>query len=237
MRRLCHDLLLALVLVGLSGVRGMAEEPADKAKKKDPAPKPVEAGRVYTQSDLERVIQEAKAAPTTPLPPAVPPAKPATAAVPAKPASPPKEDAPLSFSNDDLERMYGKVEPKPAPEAGPGADAAPELPDPLAEVADWQAQRTAAGLRRDQARASVQALEAQVRDFEQRATAVRNPFLPRPAAPPGQEENWDELTATQRAARIDAELADLRQQLAKARQEAAKAEAEARAAGAPPPAP
>jgi hypothetical protein len=101
---------------------------------------------VYTQADLERVIQESKAAPTTSLPPAQPAEKTSLPEAPvkdAKAAKAPKApkaaaDAPASFSNEDLERMFGKVEEKPAPDPDAGL---PKLPDPVAEVSDWQGQK------------------------------------------------------------------------------------------------
>ena len=228
MRTMCLTLIL---LVCLSGA-GAAEEKKDK--KKD-APKPVEAGRVYTQADLERVIQESKAAPTTPLPPAQPEEKTALPAAPAKEAKPakaakdakaPKPAEGQAFSNDDLERMFGKVEEK--AEANPDAGL-PKLPDPVAEVSDWQGQKAAAEKHRDESAAHVTELEGQVRDLEQAALAVRNPLLPRPAAPAGLEDSWDKMSGPERLAAIDGRLANRREELAKARQDAAKAAADAKA--------
>ena len=222
---------LGLILCAAVSLAPAAEQ---KKEKKGDAPKPVEGERVYTQADLERVIQAAKDAPVTPLPPAQPPTQTALPAPAAKPAPPAKASpaAPASFSNDDLERMFGKVEEKPA---GPGESAReglPKLPDPLAEVADWQAQRTAAERRRDESTARVQQLEGQIRDLEQRAVAVRNPLLPRPAPPAGMEGGWEKLNGAERVAALETRMAALRDQLATARQDAARAEADVQAAGA-----
>jgi hypothetical protein len=220
-RTLCLGLILC---AALHGPALSAEEKKDK--KKD-APKPVEAGRVYTQADLERVIQQAKDAPTTPLPPAQPPAQtalPESAPRPAKPARPAADAPPSSFSNDDLERMFGKVEEKPAPDPDAGL---PKLPDPVGEVADWQAQRTAAERRRDEAAARVAQLEGEIRDLEQRQLAVRNPLLARPDPPAGMEGGWEKMSGPERVAALDARLAALRERLAEARQQAVKAAADA----------
>jgi len=221
-RTLCLGLILFAALSGSFPARS-----EDKKDKKKDAPKPVEAGRVYTQADLERVIQESKDAPTTPLPPAQPPTQTALPAPAGKPAPPPKAqpDAPTSFGNDDLERMFGKVEAKPDPD--PDANL-PKLPDPMAEVSDWQGQREAAARRQGEAAAKVTELEAQVRDYEQRALAVRNPLLARPEAPPGLAGEWEKMGGGERAAAIDSRLAALRKELADARQAAAKAAADAK---------
>jgi hypothetical protein len=220
--------------VGLTAIAATPSEKADKQDKKKTAPKPVEAGRVYTQADLERVIQESKDAPPTPLPPAQPPVKPTDAQLPASEAkvpAAPKKDTPLSFDTDDLERMYGKAEESAAPEAGGTKEGEPpKLPDPVDEVADWQAQRTAAELQRTRAQARVTELEAQVRDLEQREAAVRNPLLPRPAAPTGLEAEWETMSGTQRVSAIQGRLADLRAQLGKARQDVIRADADLRKA-------
>jgi hypothetical protein len=223
-RTLCLGLILCA-----AATAGVAAEKSDKKKS---APKPVEAGRVYTQADLERVIQESKDAPTTPLPPALPTDKPAVVAPePVKPKVAAK-DEPVSFSNDDLERMFGKAE-EPAV-ASEGADSGlPKLPDPLAEIADWQAQKAAADLRRKQAAARVTQLEAQVRDLEAKEVAVRNPLLPRPEPPAGLESTWSTLSGGERVAALQARLADLRQELAEARKDVARAEAEAQATRTP----
>ncbi|HEX5043973.1 MAG TPA: hypothetical protein VFV75_13765 [Candidatus Polarisedimenticolaceae bacterium] len=219
MRTLC----LALILC--AAVRGSALGAEEKKDTKKNAPKPVEAGRVYTQADLERVIQESKDIPVTPLPPAQPPAQTALPAPPAKEAKPAKAAESASFSNEDLERMFGKVEEKPAPDPQAGL---PALPNAMAEVSDWQAQRTVAERRRDEAGARVQQLEGQIRDLEQRQAAVRNPLLPRPEPPAGLEAGWEKLDGAERVAALEARLVSLREQLATARQEEAKAAADLR---------
>ncbi|HET9298338.1 MAG TPA: hypothetical protein VFV75_17130 [Candidatus Polarisedimenticolaceae bacterium] len=214
-----------------------AAQAEEKKDKKKDAPKPVEAGRVYTQADLERVIQQSKDAPTTPLPPAqpgektaLPPTQPGEKT--ALPASSAKETKPMkpgdgvSFSNDDLEKMFGKVEEKPSPDPDAGL---PKLPDPMGEVSDWQGQREAAARRRDDAAARVAQLEGEIRDLEQRGLAVRNPLLPRPAPPAGMEGGWEKMSGGERATAIDARLAQRREELAKARQDAAKAAVDAKA--------
>lgn len=227
MRTRCLGLILC---AALSVSPFAAAEEKKDAKKKD-APKPVEAGRVYTQADLERVIQQAKDAPITPLPPAQPtdqtqlPAPAVKEAKPVKPAKP-VADAPTSFSNDDLEKMFGKVEEKPASDPDAGL---PKLPDPMGEVSDWQGQREAAARRRDDAAARVAQLEGEIRDLEQRGLAVRNPLLPRPAPPAGMEAGWEKMSGTERVMAIDARLAQRREELAKARQNAAKAAMDAKA--------
>ena len=223
---------LGLILCAALSVPSLAASQEKREAKKKDAPKPVEAGRVYTQADLERVIQQAKDAPTTPLPPAQPTEQtqlPASAAKEAKPVKPakPVADAPTSFSNDDLEKMFGKAEEKPTPDS---TDAGlPKLPDPLGEVSDWQGQREAAARRRDDAAARVAQLEGEIRDLEQRELAVRNPLLPRPAPPAGMEAGWEKMSGPERVTAIDARLAQRREELAKARQVAAKAAVDAKA--------
>ena len=138
-------------------------------------------------------------------------------------------EAPLAFSNDDLERMFGAPEPAPDAAAPAASEGLPKLPDPLAEVSDWQAQRTAAELRRRQAASRVAELESEVRDLDAREAAVRNPLLPRPEPPPG-IANWGGMSGTERVAALQARLAELRSSLAQARKDLATAEAEARSA-------
>ncbi len=149
----------------------------------------------------------------------------------------------MSFTNDDLEQMFGPpsrsaVAPpvtKEDPESGEGdakttedgegktadkEDGKPEKPtDPL-ELMEYEKVRSA---ERQQTRADteaeIQRLETRVKDLEDRILRIRNPLLKRPRADmsPDELEGWNEKSNTDRLATTEAQLADIRGELAETR--------------------
>jgi hypothetical protein len=105
------------------------------------------------------------------------PAKPVKK-TPAKPA----DDAPLVFTNDDLERMFGPSEPAapPAAVAPVEAGSKPAADDPLKRM---EADKAAAGDRAAgvaEAEKKLAAAQANLDGLEKQLLATRNPYLPRP---------------------------------------------------------
>ncbi len=143
--------------------------------------------------------------------------------------------APTAFTNDDLERMFGPPTPesKGEPVADP-VETATATPEAASDVAtpeksplDAMADQERARLQKERdlaaASAKVDELRKRVEDVEQRGRAVRNPLLPRPSVPKDQQGDWNQLGASDRAARTDAELAAAREELSKAEADLARA--------------
>ena len=150
------------------------------------------------------------------------------------------EDDPLSFDNEDLERMIANLPPErrssgvyqaPPPADGESESAAPDAPVVDGEpqsASEWLEQRqqdqTDRAVARSAAEQKIGELEAQIARLEQRALAIKNPFLKRPDTPERKEGQpaWDDMDVAERVKQTEEELADLRRQLQDARQELAR---------------
>ncbi|MDH3629040.1 MAG: hypothetical protein OES25_15450 [Acidobacteriota bacterium] len=141
------------------------------------------------------------------------------------------DDAPIVFTNADL-----KSTPKKAATDDPSSEtatpttpttpppttpttkqpAAPGLPDPLAAM---KAKKAADAERQQQiaaAEEAVVAAEQKITGLEKRLLATRNPYLPRPDAPDG-DETWNAADGQERVRRTQKSLEDARTELVEAR--------------------
>lgn len=170
------------------------------------------------------------------------PANPYQAAVPKGAAKPGGEGK--VYRNEDLYKLFGgaptdaeegeavpeggetpRTEATPSPavpvgDAAPsGAEAAPAPEnDPLKQLLDQQAKAAEHQKLILDAEGQVKAAQEKIADLEKRVLAIRNPLLPRPAAPEEKAEEWNRADG---AARVDLS----QEQLRMAREQLAASEA------------
>ena len=217
-RFLSSALIVACVTVPVSG------QESDDTKQKPPAKKPA-ATKPTTPSKVDTPPpSDAKQSPL---------AAAAAAAAKRRKRTPGK-----SFTNEDLQRMYGASTLPPASSGAPGATtetasapegAAPSGQTPV-DAKAWLAQRQLDEQERQKlitaAEAEVKSLEERLQVLERRALTTTNPFLERPKIDPDKEpenKDWDKIGTKERSERTQKELADVRTKLDNARRKLADA--------------
>jgi len=129
-----------------------------------------------------------------------------------------------TYTNEDLERMFGPAPDAPAKDAAAGQGKAPapkggaQTPDPLATIADEVAREEMRKKLTAEAQAEIAAKTAEVKKLEQRILRIKNPLLPRPEADMTPEEigEWNGLSATERVAATEERLKKARAELSEA---------------------
>jgi len=135
-----------------------------------------------------------------------------------------------TYTNEDLERMFGPTEAAPAGEAAAEKGRAPAhkggvaTPDALATIADEVAREEMRKKLTAEAQAEIAAKTAEVKKLEQRILRIKNPLLPRPEADMTPEEigEWNGLSATERVAATEERLQKARAELSEAEAKLAK---------------
>lgn len=117
------------------------------------------------------------------------------------------DDSTVSFTNDDLERMFGasKAPEKSVPEATAAREGAPSG-DPLQALQNEQDKLASQQSQIAAAQARVAEAEARVKVLEQRSAQIANPLLPRPQLSPEEAEAWKGMSGVQRLAQNQAEI-------------------------------
>ena len=120
------------------------------------------------------------------------------------------------YTNDDLERL-------PPPTALPPDDGSPGVvvaaPPPVKAQSEPRATErpkpaaARAPARVEAAEQRVAAASARVVELEKRLLAIHNPYLPRPELPPEEAQAWKGLDGRQRAARVEQQLVEARNEL------------------------
>ena len=133
--------------------------------------------------------------------------------------------APVVFDNEALAARYGDAEgpvsgvsgkaPAASGEAAP--EAAEPMPDALQQIEDDKARARTREITLQQLDIEIGRIEATITDLEKRILAIRNPFLPRPVIPEDEAVEWSQLTAPQRVARTEEQIAAARRDLEAAR--------------------
>jgi hypothetical protein len=150
---------------------------------------------------------------------------------PKKPTPPAKQEtkaddaAPVVVDNDALAARYGDaagpvsaVSGKVSEKAGDAsAESAEAMPDALQEIEDGKARARTREITLKQLDVEIGRIEARIAELEKRILATRNPFLPRPVIPEDEALEWSEMTASQRVARTEDQIADARRDLEAAR--------------------
>ncbi len=104
-----------------------------------------------------------------------------------------------------------------ADEAAPSdADAASAENDPLKQLLEQQAQVAEQRKQILDAEGQVKAAQEKIADLEKRIRAIRNPLLPRPAAPEEKADEWHKTDATGRVDLSEEQLRVAREELAAA---------------------
>ena len=139
----------------------------------------------------------------------------------------PKRPGTKTYSNEDLERMFGGGVPRaatPVAEGSPGpAGTADGAKSPLEQVLEQE--RLAEERRRQIVAGEKKVAEARQRivDLERRTLALKNPLWgARPAPPEEGREEWDQMDGRQRVNQADAQVEAARQDLALAQRELAE---------------
>lgn len=154
--------------------------------------------------------------------------RPATKAKASKPAA-----ETVAYGNEDLERLFGKVEPtEPEPTGAPSAEAEPGPPapaepggaaaeesgrpdepaDPLAAVLEQRDRQKERAGEVAEAQAKLGEAQDRVARLERRIRAIRNPLLARPEAPEGQQD-WTTIGAREQLERTEEELVKAREEV------------------------
>lgn len=122
------------------------------------------------------------------------------------------EKAP-AYTNEDLERMFGK-----APERKADPAAADKAGDgkALEEIKEYQAQDRSRRKRIEQAKKGIATIEAKIKQLEERRLQIRNPFLPRPQISEEDKAEWDQLDNAERYELTGKQLDVARAELKKA---------------------
>ena len=141
-------------------------------------------------------------------------------------------EASLSFSNDDLEDMYGPGDAPEPPSTGSqqGAPKASDAKDPLETMAERKSRAEDQQQRVVEARSEVESARQQVARLEKQLLAVKNPFAARPELDEEEKARRSERAegTAERLARTQKELDEARQRLAEAQRGLSEARASSR---------
>jgi hypothetical protein len=127
-----------------------------------------------------------------------------------------------TYTNADLERLFGPPQPpKSEEEKAGGAEAvpgAPKPPDALDAMSDAQARGRMKELQAADVEKVIAEKKARIEMLEQRILRIRNPLLPRPEndLTPEERTEWAALTAPQRVDLTEKQLAEARKELSDA---------------------
>jgi hypothetical protein len=136
----------------------------------------------------------------------------------------PKKEEPATYTNEDLERMFGPPEPAPSKEPAVEKDKAQApkggaaLPDPLATIKDDAAREEMRKKLTAEAQSEIAAKTAEIKKLEQRVLRIKNPLLPRPEADMTPEElaEWNGLDSATRVKATEERLEKARAELSEA---------------------
>ena len=140
-----------------------------------------------------------------------------------------KQKATPSYSNADLQRMFGAPSADPAPSSSgstepPETEGAKEAPkDPLTQLLEAQESEKERQSKAEAARQKVAVIEKRIVDLERRTLALRNPLLQRPSAPEDEaaRDAWNAADTVGRLEQNAQQLDLAREALETARQELA----------------
>lgn len=133
-------------------------------------------------------------------------------------------DAPVAFTNDDLDRLFGgssapNVSVEQATRAKEGAQ-----PDYLGVMREEQRNAAAQAQNIEVAKAKVAEAEQRVKSLEARNVQIANPFLPRPTLSPEEQKDWADKDNVARMQANQAEIDQAKKDAEQAKEDLAHAE-------------